>query len=466
MKFKEFIGDRKFYKDVLIFGVPVALQNLLTSSMSLVDSMMIGGKGEIALGAVGMAAQWFSLISLSIWGIHSAGSMFFAQYWGAKDKDGIKKAAWVMFISVFLVTIPAAIITILFPELIMKIYSNDPSIIATGAGYVRIAALSCVFVAVSTGLSGILRSTGNAKLPLYASIVGLVSNTLLNWLLIYGKLGLPEMGANGAAFATSISSFLNMAILIVAAFIKKDIVLFVMKGIPVIEKTFTKEFYKKAIPMILNEAMYAFAMLFVNMVFGRQGAAAVAALAAYRTIENMVYAFYWGFVNASSVMIGNDIGAGRIRSGIVNSRRFTVMNFITTVIVVLAVYALKSFIVTLFGVGTEVREIIYSMLVVMMVMVPLRTCNWMLIGVYRAGGESKIGFYFEITSIWFVVLPLVLLAGMVWKLAFVWVFAMSYTDEIAKIGVQLWYMLSNKWIKPVTEEGRAGYEEYKKALNK
>ncbi len=464
MKIRELIGNRKFYADVVKFGVPVAMQNLLTSSMSFVDSMMIGGKSEIALGAVGMAAQWFSLLTLCCWGIHSAGTMFFAQYWGAKDKDGISKTAWVMFMSVLAVMLPAALITLFFPKLIMSIYTNDVEVISIGTGYLRIASLSCVFSTISVGCSGLLRSTGNARLPLLASIVGLTTNTLLNWILIYGKLGFPDMGAEGAALATLISSFLNMAILIFVAVARKNIVYEAMRKRVKLERVFIKEYYKKAMPIILNEAAYAFATLVINMVFGRQGGKNMSALTIFRTIEGLVMAFYWGFVNALSVMIGNSIGAGEIRNGIVYSRRFAVMNFLTTIITTGLIFIFKEPITSMFGVGADINAIVYELLIVMIILTPLRTCNYMLIGVYRAGGESKFGFYVEISTIWLVSVPLVLLAGFVWELPFVFVIAMSYSEDIAKIGIQIWYMLSNKWIKPVTEQGKKGYEQYKLSL--
>lgn len=464
MKLRELIGDRKFYKDVVVFGVPVALQNLLTSSMSFVDSMMIGGKSEIALGAIGIAAQWANLLTLCCWGIHSAGTMFFAQYWGAKDKDGISKAAWVMFMSVLAVTVPAALFTILFPDLIMKIYTNDAEMIAIGQGYLRIAGVSFIFSTISVGCSGLLRSVGNAKLPLFASIAGVVTNTFLNWVLIYGKFGFPDMGAEGAAVATAISSFLNMGILIAVALIKKNIVYEAMRKKPKLEKGFIKEYYQKATPIILNEAIYGFAALVINMVFGRQGGKNMSAITIFRTLEGLIMAFYWGFVNALSVMIGNSIGAGKIKDGIVYSRRFTLMNFATTVIVTGIVFIFKAPIISLFGVGAEISAIAADLLIVMLLLMPLRTCNYMLIGVYRAGGESKFGFYVEVIAIWFVSVPLVLLTGLVWNLPFVWVFAMSYSEDVAKIAVQIWYMISNKWIKPVTELGRQGYEEYKKLV--
>ncbi|NLD88214.1 MAG: MATE family efflux transporter, partial [Clostridiales bacterium] len=453
MTVKELAGDKQFYKQAIKFGVPVALQNLLTSSASFVDSMMIGGFSEIAIGAVGMAGQWFYLIMLCCWGIHSAGTMFFAQYWGANDKEGLRKATWVMFTSVLFLTVPVSIVTCVFPRLIMSIYTNDPGVISIGGNYLRIAAFNCVFTAITTGCSGLLRSTGNAKLPLYAGFAGIFTNIFLNWVLIYGNLGFPALGVVGAAIATVISGFVNMAILIATAIIKKNILFEMLKKKAVIAKSFVKEYYAKATPIILNESCYAVAMLIINMVFGRQGGRNMSALSIFRTLDGIVLAFYYGFVNASCVMIGNSIGAGRIKEGIVYSRRFTILNFLTTVVVTLTIYLFRYPIISLFSVGQDITDIVSKLLLILVIFMPIRTCNYMLIGVYRSGGESKIGFYFEIIAIWFVSVPLVLLSGLHWKLSFPLVVMMSYSEDVAKIVVQLWYMLSNKWIKPITEQG-------------
>ena len=452
---------RGFYREVLYFGFPVALQNLLTSSLSFVDSLMISGYSEIALGAVGMAAQWFALIGGCCWGIHGAGTMFFAQYWGARDREGLRRTAWVLFSGVLLVTLPAAVFGLAFPGLIMRMYTNDPQVIAIGQGYLRIAAVSCVFTTLSLGCSGLLRSTGDAKLPLYASIASLFTNTLLNWVLIYGKLGLPAMGADGAALATLISAFLNLAVLLIISARRRSIMYETLVKLVRPGAEFIREYYRKATPIILNEGLYALAALLVNMVFGRQGGHNVSALSLFRTIEGLVNAFYIGFVNATSVIIGNAIGAGRIEDGIRASRKLTLMTVLTTIVVTVSVYLARVPLVSLFGVGEEVRQAAYGLLLVMMLCMPVRFCNWILVGVYRAGGESKMGFYFEIIAIWLLSVPLVSLGGLVWKLSFPIVFALSYSEDFAKLGVQLWYMLSNRWIKPVTEEGRRGLAEYK-----
>ena len=452
---------RGFYLDVFYCGFPVALQNLLTSSLSFVDSLMISGYSEMALGAVGMAAQWFALIGGCCWGIHGAGTMFFAQYWGARDREGLRRTAWVLFSGVLLVTLPAAVFGLAFPGLIMRMYTNDAQVIAIGQGYLRIAAVSCVFTTLSLGCSGLLRSTGDARLPLYASIASLCTNTLLNWILIYGRLGLPAMGAEGAALATLISSFLNLAVLLIISARRRNILYETLVKLVRPAADFIREYYRKATPIILNEGLYALAALLVNMVFGRQGGHNMSALSLFRTIEGPVNAFYIGFVNATSVIIGNAIGAGRIEDGIRASRKLTLMTVLTTIVVTVSIYLARVPLVSLFGVGEEIRQAAYGLLLVMVLCMPVRFCNWILVGVYRAGGESKMGFYFEIIAIWLLSVPLVSLGGLVWKLSFPVVFALSYSEDFAKLGVQLWYMFSNRWIKPVTEEGRRGLAEYK-----
>ena len=463
METAENTKKRGFYREVLYFGFPVALQNLLTSSLSFVDSMMISGYSELALGAVGMAAQWFALIGGCCWGIHGAGTMFFSQYWGARDRDGLRRTACVLFSGVLLVTLPAAVLGLLFPGLLMRIYTNDAQVIAIGQSYLRITAVSCVFTTLSLGCSGLLRSTGNAKLPLYASIVSLCVNTFLNWTLIYGRLGMPRLGADGAAIATLVSAALNLAVLLAVSAFRRNILYDTLKKLVRPARDFVREYYRKATPIILNEGLYAVAALLVNMVFGRQGGHNLSALSLFRTIEGLVSAFYIGFVNATSVIIGNAIGAGRIEDGVRASRKLTLLTVLTTITVTAALYLARVPLVGLFGVGEEVRQAAYGLLLVMMLLMPVRFCNWILIGVYRAGGETMMGFYFEIAGIWLLSVPLVALGGLVWKLSFPLVFALSYSEDVAKLGVQLWYMFSNRWIKPVTEAGREGLAGWKAA---
>ena len=450
-----------FSREVLRFGFPVALQNLLTSSLAFVDSMMISGYSELALGAVGLAAQWFNLIFGLTWGIHCGGTMFFAQYWGARDRAGLRRTAWVLFVGILLVTVPAFILGLAFPGLIMRIYTADAEVIAVGQSYLRIAALSCVFSTLSIGFAGLLRSTGDANLPMYAGIAALGTNTLLNWVLIYGRCGFPVLGADGAAIATLISSFLNAAILFVVSLLRRNILYETLAALTRPERAFIGTFYRKALPIILNETLYAFAALLENMVFGRQGSHNLSALSLMRTVEGLTSSFHRGFVNAAIVITGNAIGAGRIADGIHVARRLTLLTALATALTTGAVYLLRVPLVGLFNVGDAAAQTAYGLLLSMMLFMPLRYSNWLMVGVYRAGGESLMGFWFEVLGIWLFSLPLVALAGLVWKLSFPVLFAFSYAEDVVRIGLQIRYLYSNRWIKPVTEEGRQGLAAYR-----
>jgi len=460
MRLANIFGDRFFFKSVGKIAFPVAIGQLLTSTLSLVDSLMIGTLGENELAAVGMAGQYVGLNWSLCWGIIAGGILFFAQYWGAKDIHGIHKASSVSFLSCILVTLVLSMFALFCPITVMEIYTNDPVINEIGARYLRIVSVSILFNIFVSWAAGLLRSTENVKLPLIASIASLATNTFLNWIFIYGKLGFPALGVEGAAIATLAATAVNAFIMLGVSAKHGNILINAMKNLFAADFAYIKEFYKKATPIVINEAFYGIAVLFINMTLGRQGADNLSALAIFRTIEGFVFAFYQGLANAATVIVGKSIGAGNIREGIRDARRLSILSPVLTIITCLFIYLIRYQITGLYKINDNIQNTVFAMLFIYIFMATLRTTNYLMIGIYRAGGESKLGMYFEVGGIWLLGVPLVALTGLVLHAPFVVVFIMLYAEDIAKIGIEYYFLLKNKWIKPVTPEGKEGVKQF------
>lgn len=456
MKYIKMFSDREFYKIVFRLGLPVALQQLLTSSLALVDSLMVGSLGEYELAAVGMAAQYANLYLGIAYSIIAGGMLFFSQYWGAKDFKGIEKAAAITFTSTFVIALIFTVISVVWPETVMGIYTNDPYINMIGAKYIRIYGAGFVIIGLGCGASVLLRSTENVTLPLAAGVLSLLTNTFLNWVLIYGNLGFPELGVEGAAIASLISSFVNSFVMVIVSIQNGDVLMHALKRFYVIDWKFVPEFFKKAMPIILNDTLYAFAVLVINIVLGRQGADNLSALAIFRTVEGFVFAFYQGLASAASVLVGKYVGAGRIHDTMRDGTRLLILSPILTCLSCIAVYAARYAIISLYNVNEAVTQTVFSMLLFYIIGASLRLTNYHLVGTFRAGGDSKIGMYLEVGGIWLIGVPLVALTGLVLHAPFIVVFAMLYAEDLAKIGIEVTYYIKKKWIKPVTEEGKAG----------
>jgi len=460
MQLSNYFGDRDFFKTVLRLGLPMAIQQLLTTSLSMVDSLMIGALGEYELAAVGMAGQFVNLYWGFCFAIVAGGMLFFAQYWGSQDIKGIQKASSIMFSASIVLSILFSLASVCAPVTVMRVYTDDPIINAIGARYLRIYGIGIVFTALSAGASSLLRATENVRLPLFASVMSLVTNTLLNWILIYGNLGMPALGVEGAAIASVTANFINFFIMLLISIRDNNLLMSVLKTVHRIDLKFVPEFFRKATPIIINECGYAIAVLLINMVLGRQGADNLSALAIFRTIEGFVFIFFQGLATAASVIVGKYIGAGQMKEAIRDAKRLTILTPILTLTACLTVYLLRRPITNLYSIGPEVQSVVFSMLLLYMFTAPLRLTNYHLVGVFRAGGDSKTGMFLEVGGIWLLGVPLISLAGLVFHWPFVAVFAMLYAEDVVKISIEILHFLKNKWIKPVTPEGREGLRKF------
>ena len=204
------IDNRHFYRTLLAVAVPIALQNLISSSFFLVDTVMVGKLGELALASTGLATQVFHVHWMMIFGFCTGCSTFYSQFWGAKDLPNIRKVvgvAWTFCMAASLLFFCAGLFA---PQGVLALFTNDPSAKIVGTGYLRIAAVNFLLVAAAQPLVAALRSTQQAKIPLYITIIAFFTNTVLNYGLIFGKLGMPRMEVRGAALATVISRLVEL----------------------------------------------------------------------------------------------------------------------------------------------------------------------------------------------------------------------------------------------------------------
>ena len=203
---------RDFLRKVAVIAIPVALQNLLTTTGSMVDTMMIAPLGETTVGAIGLCAQFISLMFSGYWGFVGGGMLFFSQYWGAKDDDGIDRSFGITMAFMMTVAAVFATLALVFPHWVMQVYTDKTAIQEIGIRYLRVVGFAYPLQILSMGMSVLLRSTERVKIPFYAAVASVITNMTFNWLLIFGNLGLPRMGVAGAALATLLARIGEFAV--------------------------------------------------------------------------------------------------------------------------------------------------------------------------------------------------------------------------------------------------------------
>ncbi len=446
---------KTFLKSLAAIAIPVALQNLLTTTGSMVDTIMIASLGETTVGAVGLCAQFSSLLFSGYWGFVGGGMLFFAQYWGAKDDDGIDRSYGVTLTFMMTVAVLFCCAAVFAPELVMRIYTDKVSIQEIGVKYLRIVGLAYPMQVFAVAMSALLRSTERVRIPLYASIASVVTNMFLNWVLIFGRFGLPAMGVQGAALATVISAAVNALVILVLAKVQKYPYLFHLSRNFRWSKAFIAEYLRKCFPIICNEVLMGIGFMVINIVLGRQSEQAIAAIAVFRTLEGLVIGFFSGFSNAASVLVGTCVGAGELDKAYERAKRLVLLCGSCILTICLMLLAVHKPLLTAMSLSGESLRIGSGLLMIYCVAACIRLSNWAQNDTYRSAGDAITGTVLEITFMYLLVLPCVCLSGLVFKAPFFLVFSLCYVDEPIRFVLMQRHMYSGKWVRPVTEQGQA-----------
>ncbi len=457
---KQRFGWKNFLKALAAIAIPVALQNLLTTTGSMVDTIMIAPLGETTIGAVGLCAQYSTLMFSGYWGFIGGGMLFYAQYWGAKDDDGIKRAYGITSACLLTVALVFGSLAVFAPEFVMSVYTDKPAIQKIGVEYLGVVGFSYPLSVLSVGMSALLRSTGKVKIPLFAAIASVTTNIVLNYVFIYGKLGLAPMGVKGAALATVCAGAVNFVTVLIFAAKTKYEYLFAFRGWLKQTPKWLKEYFRKCFPIICNELLIGIGNMLINMVLGRQSEQAISATAVFRTLEGMVIGFFAGFSSAASVLVGTCVGAGELDRAYERAKRVVYLCGGCILSVCTVIFALHSPILHIMGLEGEAYEYGTGMLLIYCIAACIRMCNWVQNDTYRSAGDSTTGTVLEILFMYILVLPCVFLAGLVLELPYLVIFCCCYIDEPIRFVLMQIQMYSGKWVRPVTPQGKAALPEF------
>ncbi len=450
-----------FLKKIAVIAVPVALQNLLTTTGSMIDTMMIASLGQTEVGAVGLCAQFSSLMFSGYWGFVGGGMLFFSQYWGAKDDDGINRSYGLTLTCMMSVGRLFCLLAVCLPETVMRLYTDKEQIQEIGVEYLRIAGFGYPLTVFSMAMSALLRCTGRVRIPLWGSIAGVISNIFLNWMLIFGHLGAPALGVRGAAMATVIAQTVNCFVVLISARLSGHAYLLAVRRHFRWTRQFIRIYLRKCFPILCNEVLIGVGNMVINVVLGRQPEEAIAALAVFRTMEGLVIGFFAGFSNASSVLVGTEVGAGRPDTAFGRAWRLVYLcqGFIALLGVVLV--ALHTPILSVMGMRGESFRLAFGMMVIYLSFGIIRMGNWTQNDTFRAAGDAIYGTVMEIIFMWLMLIPLVCVSGLILHWNSLAVFALCYVDEPIRYILMQRHLFSGKWIRPVTPEGRQALQGWK-----
>lgn len=442
-------GD--FLKCALFIGMPVVIQNMISSLINALDVFMLGQLGEVTITASSVSNQWFLLYCILANGIAAAAAIFIAQYWGRRDRERIHHYMGILFILAALLAVVFAGIAVCFPQKVLGLYSMDALVVEEGTKYLRIMGICFLLYACNSTCATALRCIGETRVPMLATVFSLLFNALGNYLLIFGNLGFWELGITGAAIATVIARFAELIVNLGYIVIKKSPVSGPVREFLSISKAEAAHFVHYGGLVILGELVYAVGNNLYNVAYKYAGTQAQASLQIIQTLQSLALLFCGGIGAAASTMLGSMLGTGDFERAKRCSRVLTVFAIAAGVVTGIVAIALTPLILQLFQIGETSRSYVEIMIRIMALTIPLRTVVYMVIcGILRSGGDNLPCFWANLFGVWAVGLPLVFLAAVVFELPIYVIYAMSAMEEAGKLLICGPRVLKGKWLKNLT----------------
>lgn len=441
--------DREFFKNLLILAIPIILQNLIGASLNLLDNLMIGSLGENAIASTGIANQYYMLYYNSTNGIVMGAGIFMAQYWGKKDVKSIYKFMGISLLFSLFTAFLFVIGGVFFSENIMGIFTKEKIVSDLGKNYLAAVAPSYIFTSISLTYAMALRSAGYTKIPMYASLIGLIFNGVLNYIFIFGKLGIPALGVTGAALGTTVARFMEMSFILHTIYVRdKNIIAGKLSEMFVFTKDLITKFIKTATPVVFNDVMWIGGITVYFIAYSKLGTNATATMQISNTINNAFNIFAIGIAIASSIVIGNKIGAGEEKEAKEVAIKINIFGIALGVLVGVIFFIASPFIPLMFKITPETKANVITVLRIMSVLVPVRFFGIVqIIGVLRGGGDVVYAILVELIAVWGIGVPLSFIGAVYLNYPITIVYALTCLEEPFKMISTIPRLLSGKWIR-------------------
>jgi len=452
-KVREYYNDPEYFPNIRKIALPIIIQQMMFAGLNMLGVVLVGQKGETSVATVGLAGQLAFLLNLVHFGIISGAAMFTAQFWGKKDIPNLRR---VLGLCLMLAISASAIFFALsqfFPSQILSIYSKDPEVVALGTNYVRVFSWTFLFFAITFSYALVMRSTGDVRTPTTISVCALLISTFLSYSLIFGKFGFPDMGIQGAAVAAVIARALECITLVSVTYIKKSPVAASLRELTDFDRAFIAKVIKPMLPVILNELFWALGITTYNIIYARMGTSSFAAMNIVSTIEQMAFVLFIGISNATSVLVGNRIGAGKEDEAFVYAGRSLGLGFAGGILVGLVLQLVKAPILSLYNVSPEVIENASRVINIITFFLWVRVSNMtIVIGILRAGGDTRFSLFLDGFIIWIVGVPMAYLGANVFHLPVYFVYLCAMSEEATKWILGVARYRSRKWINNLAEQ--------------
>lgn len=443
-------ANKDFFKKVFSITIPVTLQNLLGSSRNLVDTIMIGTLGVAQVAAVGAAGKPFFVLLILLFGLTNGSGILVSQYWGKRDSDGVaKNVLLTMFLTLSISTIIIILLNI-FSEQIIGFTSTDVEVIMYGSEYLKIISYNLIFQSIILSLNVGLRSTNQAKKCTLVSLIGVTTNILLNYMLIFGKLGFPELGLKGAAYGTFFSCFLEAIIIIVITlFFNNTFTLSIFKFKSQVKRIDVKRLLKISIPLAVNSFAWAGGTYIYFIIYGRMGSNELAIMTMLEPLQSLMVSFFTGLATGSGILLGHSLGQDDFKTAWSEAKVVVIMGLIMGIFIFTIMFFFRDLYMSFFSsLPTATLLMAKNVYVFLLIRIIFLSINIVVIvGILRSGGDTKFVMFTDMFCQWFVGIPLGFLAAFIWKLPLTWVVIFIISEEFVKVFLSTGRLRGKKWMR-------------------
>ena len=445
-----FVKEKSFYKLILSIAVPVVLQNMITIGVNIMDTLMLGNYGEVQLSASSLANEFINIYHIMCMGMSMGAAVLTAQYYGAGNNPSLKKIVTIVLRMGLVIAAAFTVVTLLFPEELMRLYTPDEAVIEKGVLYFRISAVTYVLLGVSLILTNILRTVHQVRFPLVLSIVTFFVNVFFNWVFIYGRLGAPEMQIEGAALGTVIARLVECGSLVTYFFVFDKRIGYRIKDLFMKCGDHVRVYITYAIPVMVSDTLLALGNSAVSIIMGHIGASFVAANSIILQTVRLSTVFNQGLSSASSVITGNTLGKGERDKAYHQGVTFLCLSILIGLAAAVIILLISPLLVESFNITQETKDIAYQLMASVSVMMVFQTVQSVLTkGVLRGGGDTRFLMLADILFLWLASIPLGYLCGLVWHLSPFWIYAALKIDWVIKSVWCIFRLRSKKWIRVV-----------------
>ena len=449
-RIKPYLGDKHFYKQVAAIALPISAQSLITIGVNMTDTVMLGKLGETALSASALANQFISIFQICCMGIGMGASVLTSRFWGMQDKHSLRKAVTIMLRLCFVFGLAFTLATVITPDGLMRIYTNDPEIIQAGASYFRWSIPCYWLLGFSLTCTIVLRSAGQVKLPLICSICAFFINVFFNYMFIFGAFGAPRMEVAGAALGTVIARVFEFCFICGYFLFVDKRVGYRLKHLAMKCRDLVGDYLRISIPVLVSDTLLGLGNSAVAMVMGRVGATFVAANSITTVTQQLSTVFIQGIGNASSIITGHTLGQGELDKAQRQGFTFLGLGFVVGLLGGLLIMIISGPVISFYDITAETKGIAEQLMIAVGFIVIFQSMNSILTkGVLRGGGDTKFLMVADILFLWVASVPLGALAGLVWHMPAFGIYTFLKIDQIIKAVWCVFRLSSKKWIKRI-----------------